>query len=204
MNDRELIESCKEGNMNAFNALYDKYCSQALRTAYLITDNKELAEDVVQETFIKCYMHISRLKDPQAFKAWFYKILTNLCYRMKAKERDNVSIEEMSDKGIQLLQHSLGLDNSMEAKEIQLMVHEAISQLKPSLKTIVILYYFNDLSIKEIAKAVGCFEGTVKSRLHSARKILMKQIEHNQIVKVHFSEINNEKEVDFNAKASLF
>lgn len=204
MDEIYLVKNCQSGDMDAFNDLYKKYSPQAFRTAYLITGSREFAEDIVQETFVKCYYEVHNLKDPKAFKAWFYRILTNLCWRLKPKEKYHISIDELSDKGLDIFQSEMGLEDSLEAKELRKIVREAINTLEPSLKTVIILYYFNNLSIREIAKVMKCFEGTVKSRLYYARKGLMRIIENNHLVEVYFNDFIEGKEYGFNEKASLF
>lgn len=86
-----------------------------------------------------------------------------------------VSTEDITEKSDELY-----LNNSVEQylqNENNRMLHYEITALEQKLKTVIILYYFNDLSTKEISKAVGCLEGTVKSRLHTARQLLKKRLE---------------------------
>ncbi len=204
MDDVELVTRCQSGDIEAFDHLYTKYSSSALKTAYLITGNRQFAEDVVQETFIKCFREMNRLKDPKAFKAWFYRILTNLCWRMKPREKVHLSIEALSDQGLDAFVNDSGLNDPMEAKELQKIVMGAVDSLDTPMKAVIILYYFNDLSIKEIAKAMKCLEGTVKSRLYYGRKQLKKIIEKNTLISVYFDQFIEGKEFGYNEKASLF
>lgn len=189
--------------MKAFDALYKKYCPQALRTVYLLTRNSHLAEEIVQEAFVKCYREIGKLKDPQAFKAWFYRIVTHLCWRMKPKGKSHGSIEEMSDLGVEAFRSELNLGDALEAKELQKMVMHTIDSLEPPMKTVIILYYFNELSVKEIAGVLKCFEGTVKSRLYYGRKQLEKIICNNDAMRSYLSDFTNRKEFGYHEKASL-
>ncbi len=203
MDEVSLIKSLQQGNSIAFQELYRLYSDQALRTAYLITGNKELSEDVVQEAFIRCYKDLHKLKDPVAFKAWFYRILTHLCLRMKPKEKQHVSIDEMRDMGYEICQNEWELADTVEANELQKVVWQAVNQLEPVLKTVIVLYYFNELSIKEIAKMMQCFEGTVKSRLYHGRKRLMKIIDLGNPMKAYSDIPINRKGNSFYEKASL-
>ncbi len=173
MIDKDLIQKCKSGDISAFERLIEAYSQKAFRTAYFIIKRKDLAEDLVQETFIKCYIDLPKLKNVEAFNAWFYKTLVHMSWRMSKRERLNFSLDETNVhkefyKDYERLEDYIIL--SAERKERNLQIYNAINNLKPLLKTTIILYYFNDLSIKEISKIQGCLSGTVKSRLNTARK----------------------------------
>lgn len=174
MDDINLIQRCKEGDLDAFNVLFKKYSVQAVRTVYLITGQKAIAEDIVQEAFIKCYSEIKKLKHPEAFHSWFYRLLTRICWRYCSKEKSNLSTE-INYNCKDTISDNYTLSDITEKSEIRELVNKALDKLSIPLKTTVILYYYNELSIKEISRALGCFEGTVKSRLHNARKLLKKE-----------------------------
>jgi RNA polymerase sigma-70 factor (ECF subfamily) len=72
---------------------------KALKTAYLITGNKHIAEECVQEAFFQCYQKIYQLKNPQAFESWFYRILTRICYDYIKKNKNNISLEALKEAG---------------------------------------------------------------------------------------------------------
>jgi len=173
--DQELVMLLQKGDLTAFDELFAKYQHMAVRTAYLITGNRAICEDIVQETFINCYRNIGKLKNPQGFRAWFYRILTRAAWRYgKAAGREipTANIWEEADK--------TDTDNSPGADlqaDMSRLLYTEITRLQPKLKTVVVLYYFNGLTTKEIAKAVGCLDGTVKSRLYTARQNLKKSME---------------------------
>lgn len=176
MDQRQLVNHCRSGDLDSFEELYRLYRQKALGTAYLIAGRKNLAEDIVQEAFILCYSQIRRLKNPDAFSTWFYRLLVRVAWRMSAKQKSTLSYED-GDAG----QGELPPDPSADGGnpdffDDRILVREAVKKLSPQLKTVVIMYYFNELSIKEIARVLDCFEGTVKSRLHKARKMLEKEL----------------------------
>ena len=140
MDEENIVRRMINGDMDAFGELMEKYERPALRAAWLISGNAADSEDIVQETFTACYLNRKKLRDPAAFKTWFYRILTNCI--MKEEER---------------------------------ILYEAVEKLPPKQKTVLILYYYNDMPIREIARVCGVFEGTVKSRLFHAKEQL-KQI----------------------------
>ncbi|MDQ7094665.1 RNA polymerase sigma factor [Desulfosporosinus sp. PR] len=155
--------------MNSFSEIYNLYKKKALGTAYLISNQKGIAEDIVQESFIECFRKIQTIKNPEAFEAWFYKILVRTGWRMVKKQNFFLLMDEQKIEG---LSTTIDFNSELDNFETNLMVHEALTQLSLPLKTVVILYYFNDMTIEEISKVLGCFPGTVKSRLHKARLLL--------------------------------
>lgn len=165
----------QNGDLSAFDEIFENYKTKALRTAYLITQNNSICEDIVQEAFIQCYNNIKKLKKPSVFRSWFYKILTRTAWKYAKDLHKEVSTENITEKS-----DELNINNSVEQylqNENNQMLHYEITALEQKLKTVIILYYFNDLSTKEISKVVGCLEGTVKSRLHTARQLLKKRLE---------------------------
>ncbi|MDP4183373.1 MAG: RNA polymerase sigma factor [Bacillota bacterium] len=158
--------------------LFGSYFSKAVRYSFLITGRKDLSEDVVQETFVECYKDIKYLKDQEKFRPWFYRILVRTSWRMKAKEKHAVSLEVLDDVGRSAIdsKDDEQFNRIMNSRESSRMLRSALEKLSLPLRTTVILHYYNDLSIKEIAQILNCFQGTVKSRLHTARKLLEKQL----------------------------
>lgn len=168
-----LIKHCQLGDLESFEQLYKIYSKNAMGTAYLIAGHKGIAEDIVQEAFFQCYKEIKRLKEPKAFDVWFYKLLVRLAWKMSSKYKDTL----LTEKRIYEDSCYDGIFNhEKNVVEDRLAVHEAVEKLSPTLKTVIVLYYFNDMTIKQISMVLGCFQGTVKSRLHNAKKFLEKEL----------------------------
>lgn len=170
LHEKELIINVQKGDISAFEQLFELYKSKALRTVYLMTRNKDVGEDILQEAFVICYTSIKDLKNPEYFKTWFYRILTRTTWRYMKKERELIPIEDISDKLVSNYEKS-PLEK-LEQKESSTLLYQEILKLNPKLQTTLILYYYNEFSVKEIAKIMGCFEGTVKSRLYTGRSRL--------------------------------
>lgn len=160
MNEEILIPKIQAGDTAAFTQLYRQYSVKAYRTALLITGNIQTAEDTVQETFVQCCRTLNKLKSPHAFGSYFYRILTRTAWKLSSKDRLCLPLED-----------TILADISSEDKSYS-ELYAAIASLDIKLRTTVILFYFNDLPIKDIAKITGTLEGTVKSRLHTARRKL--------------------------------
>ena len=171
----DLIKRCQLGDLNSYSELYQLYSKNALGTAYLISDRKGIAEDIVQEAFIQCFNKIKSLKIPETFEVWFYKILVRTGWRMVKKYNNFIPMDDENMEGL-----SIGINSGLDASETSIIVKEALESLSLPLRTVVILYYFNDMTIKEISEVLGCFQGTVKSRLHNARKQLYETLNENE------------------------
>lgn len=178
MEKTDLIKSCQQGDLDSFSELYRIHRKKALGTAYLISNQKGIAEDIVQETFIECFKKIKNIKDPQAFEAWLYKILVRTGWRMVKKHNRFIP---MDDQNMEQLSTTMDSNSELDASETNMMLNEALAHLSLPLKTVVILYYFNDMSIEQISNVLGCFQGTVKSRLYNARIKLHEVFKENEL-----------------------
>lgn len=175
MEDEILVQQLKKGSREAFDLLYEKYKNLVIRTAYLITGNKPDSEDAAQETFVKVYLHISELKNDAGLKPWMMQILLRTAYRIgkkRSREVPNEEIDSLSEG--QAVLSPLGQMIKQEEAE---MIFRAVEALPVKQRTVVVLYYYNELSVAEIAEMLACREGTVKSRLHTARKLLKGKLE---------------------------
>ncbi|HEX9059305.1 MAG TPA: RNA polymerase sigma factor [Clostridia bacterium] len=194
-----LIEQCKKGDMEAFNALFKKYSVKAMRTAYLITGRRDLSEEIVQESFIKCYKEISKLKEPATFSLWFFRMLTRISWRYCSKEKPHISIDSLEENSSFLCSSGDRINDTVENREVRQLIYTALCKLSKPLKTTVILYYYNELTVREISKVMKCFEGTVKSRLYHARKLICKELGRKEFEGYNFNKLTG-KECSAGAK----
>ncbi len=170
MQESELVIKVQKGDMKAFEQLFDLYKHKALRTIYSMTRDKDVSEDIVQEVFVSCYTSIRDLQNPEYFKTWFYRVLTRTTWRYMDKEKRLIPVEEILEKSEDSYENS-SLEK-LEIKESSELIYKEIIKQKPKIQTTLILYYYNEFSVKEIAEIMECFEGTVKSRLHTGRREL--------------------------------
>ncbi|WP_064200294.1 RNA polymerase sigma factor [Brevibacillus brevis] len=175
MDEWELIAKCQENEPEAFEQLVKPYLAMAYRTAYLIIHDKHLAQDAVQEGLIEAYQHIDRLdkKRGMAFRNWLYRIITFRALNLVRKQKPVVEYEEMIPE-----EATTPLDNVIQREE-QRQIWQAIRSMKAEHRAVIILYYYEGFSVSEIAKITGSFEGTVKSRMHKARKLIAQQLDKN-------------------------
>lgn len=170
MTEEALVRQLKEGDKTSFDLLYEKYKNMALRTAYLITGNLSDSEDVVQDTFVKVWLHCRELKNESGFRAWMMQILVRTAYKSgkrKSRELPDEEILQKADKsqGVSSIERAI-------AREEAEMIAGAVRSLPIKQRTVVALYYYQECSVSEIAAMLGVLEGTVKSRLYTARKLL--------------------------------
>lgn len=153
---------------NLFIETVDKNRTAMFRLAYSIVLNKEDAEDSVSECILKAYSHLADLKNIKKMKAWLFQILVNeskTCLRKKKR------IELVADSSV-FLEKEQTTDSPYDLLEF-------VCQLEENFKEVIILYYFEDFRVKEIAKILDISEGTVKSRLFRAREELKRFLQNN-------------------------
>lgn len=169
--DAELVSRIREGDSEAVVALYDRYKKRLFRTALAITDDQGAAEEMLQDCFLKAYRSLSRVDCSAPLGPWLHRIVVNLSYNWVVKRRPwFVSVEEMIDRLVVAPQ--LSPEHAYERKELHRRLHEAINSLNIHHRLVVMLFYLQGFSLTEIAYILECPVGTVKSRLHHARKIL--------------------------------
>lgn len=172
--EAHLVAQMKNGSKEAFDALYERYRNKVFRMAYLIVGNIADSEDIAQETFVKCYLHCQELRNNEHFKTWLYQILHRTAWLYVKKKK-----REMPDDAIEERLEGKSSDDSLEliiASEESRQICEAVRKLHIKYRMVIIYYYFNHMPIKEIAKICRCTEGTVKSRLYTARQQLKKSL----------------------------
>ena len=169
-----LVRRMQAGDHDAFDQIFGLYQNRLLRTAWLISGNRADSEDIVQETFVKCYCNCGKLKDPAVFSTWLYQILTRTAWRYGRKRNRETPVEQFFQDLGQAPEDS-PLEQVLR-REVREDLYRSILKLDQKQRTVVILYYFNELSTREISRVAGCLEGTVKSRLYAARKALEKSL----------------------------
>lgn len=176
----ELVERCQHGDRFAFEELFMLYRDDVFRFAFLVVRDTSLAQDVVQEAFLKVFRSIAKFQFRSSFKSWLYRVAVNeaitILRRRKIKE------ELDPTPGATLGQGALPPSRDWQPEEAALdseerrLLHFAIDQLDAVHRSVVVLKYFHEFSDTEIATVLGCPPGTVKSRLHRARELLRHQM----------------------------
>lgn len=183
--DRALTVRMIDGDEAAFDEIYHSYSGKLYRMAYFITGNRSDSEDILQETFVKCFLHRKELKQPERLESWLYQILVRTAWRSEKKKKGK---KELSFDGILDSEEDTGMAERIQRSDgeeplLQILKAEgsvelwdAVNGLGMKHRTVILLYYYNDFSTKEIARMTGTLEGTVKSRLHKARVLLRERL----------------------------
>ena len=174
-----LIEDLRAGDMTALAVLVEKYKRLVYRIAFQITKNHEDANDVMQDTFLKVYESIHSFRQESAFETWLYRIVVNQAMNLVKRQERRRESPLSGTTEIQIrpdLKQASDLRNNphvnVERKELQRQVTQAVNSLPMKHRMVVILHEFEGLTHPKIASILNCSEGTVRSRLHYARKKL--------------------------------
>lgn len=181
LSDQHYINQIVQGDTSVFGVLVDRYKEMIFTLALKMIKNREEAEEVSQDTFIKIYNSLNKFKGDSKFSTWIYKIAYNTCLdRLKKnkKEENSISIDEFSDHLVKTLDNAL---SALEEKERKQTIQNCLNLLSREENFLLTLYYFDDQNLDEIAKIMGINSNNVKVKLFRSRKklavILKKQLE---------------------------
>jgi RNA polymerase sigma factor (sigma-70 family) len=178
LNEVRLIKMALKGDNMAFSSLINPYIKQAHQTAFLLLHDYSLAEDAVQEALIQVNIALKRYKPLKgSFKTWFTRIVINCALKIYRKHRPAI---ELKDNQFQDTNSSIER-NYLASEETQLIM-KCVKQLKTKYQSVIVLFYFQEMSIKEISDTLGIREGTVKSRLFTSRELLKKMLQKNDVI----------------------
>jgi RNA polymerase sigma-70 factor (ECF subfamily) len=166
-----LVERMQSGDFDAFEEFFNTYKRPIYATAMAITRDPFLAEEVLQDCFVKAYRVRDRLRTDVSPLPWLQRVATNLCYTRVARRR---TLAEPITSLITNLVTDLTSrpEQIVESREIVEVLQRGIDALPPKQQTAVILYYLHGYSLAESAEIAECNVGTMKSRLHYALKAL--------------------------------
>lgn len=169
--EAQLVARAKEGDIEAFEVLYEKHKGSVYRTALAITRDRQAAEEILQDSFLRAFQHIDNVHDGAPMAPWLYRIAINLSYSWtKKRSRWLTSLEQVVDRLAAAPRNSP--EHAMEQNELQQLMREAIDQLDFRQRATIVLFYLEEFSLAEIAEIMDCPVGTVKSRLYYGREKL--------------------------------
>lgn len=183
LNDNDLISRVLNGDQQAYAGLVTRYQNYVFTLALRFTKNREDAEEVSQDIFIKAYRALADFRGASKFSTWLYTIVNTTCITFLRKKRlevhslDNEKVFEVADN-----QDSGMRANQVEQKSRTAMVNQAISMLSPDDAEVITLFYKGEQTLEEIARILGIEANTAKVRLHRARTRLKEKME------THFAE----------------
>ena len=187
--DLSLVRRVKKGDYQAFDLLVLKYQSRIIATAFKYVKERQLAEDIAQEAFIKSYKSIDSFREESSFYTWVYRITVNTAknYLVSSKRKNEVMVSDLSEND-SFYPEKINVDSPQEilkASELRDLILEALSSLGEETRTALSLREFDGLSYEQIAEIVKCPVGTVRSRIFRGREIIedaiSKHMEKNSI-----------------------
>ena len=170
--DELLVLRCQEGDAGAFDELVGRWQERLWRHAWRLTGSRDAAWDVLQEAWITVSRDIRRLQDPAAFPTWAYRITSNRCHDWIRRQRRRRGADKAYAEGADRVE-----DETRGAHQRSADLEQALKRLPGRDRAILSLRYEEDFDTAEIAEILHIPQGTVKSRLHYARKRLRKYLE---------------------------
>jgi len=171
-----LVAKAQGGNQKALDEVVNMVSGYIYYYCLTLLGDEEKSKDAVQDILLTILKKLDSLADPKAFLGWIKTITSNYCKTKLTRSKDNLSLDEgtwdFADENEQICP-----SKSAETSEVCGYVREAVKALPQLLRESVMMFYFNQMSVKEIAETLEVNENTVKSRLHSARKTMKKHLE---------------------------
>jgi len=178
MKDAELVQQVINGNNNAFRFLVSKHQRLVLHVVGRVVQQQDEVEDICQEVFIKVFKTLNRFRGDSRLSTWIAKIAynTSITHIRKRNRRGEQSYDEQP--GLIIAEEDKGLNQySVEKEEAKRYLLECIEQLPVNYRTVLTLFHLEEFSYKEIEQITEMPEGTIKSYLSRARKILKEKLE---------------------------
>jgi len=179
--DERLIARVREGDFAAFEVLYNKYKGEVYRTSLAIIQDKDAAEDILQDCFLKLYTNIDKIDGSIPLSLWLHRVTVNLSYNWAIKHSRWLNFLKGMLEGL-VASNPTSPESILEKKELSHIVREAIDSLKFEHRVVLILFYLKNFNLKEIAYILNCPIGTVKSRLYYGRKNLKRKLMSDRIL----------------------
>jgi len=181
VSELELVRQCQTGSAEAFDELVTRYRTRVFAMIYNMVHNEQDAWDLAQDSFVKAWRSIKRFRGRSSFYTWIYRIVMNVTIDwLRKKQIKGAGLE--FDEAIQLTQIDPASRTApkadplpharMERSEIRARIDEAIKQLSPDHRAVILMKEIEEMQYHEIAETLGCSIGTVMSRLFYARRKL--------------------------------
>jgi RNA polymerase sigma-70 factor (ECF subfamily) len=181
---KKRIKQVKKGDQNAFAEIVDLYKDKIYQLCYRMLGNAHEAEDIAQEAFIRAFVNIHTYDMSKKFSTWLYRIATNLSIdRIRKKKPDYYLDAEVSGTDGLTMYSQVSAEGALpedelETMELQATIQQEILKLPDKYRTVIVLKYIDELSLKEIGDILDIPIGTVKTRIHRGREALRKQLRH--------------------------
>jgi RNA polymerase sigma-70 factor, ECF subfamily len=181
---KNRIRQLKNGDQNAFAEIVEFYKDKVFQICYRMLGNRHEAEDIAQEAFIRAYVNIHSYDLNKKFSTWLYRIATNLSIdRIRKKKPDYYLDAELAGSDGLTMYSQVAADvtlpeDELETMELQELIQAEILKLPDKYRSVIVLKYIEEFSLKEIGEILDLPVGTVKTRIHRGREALRNQLRH--------------------------
>jgi RNA polymerase sigma-70 factor (ECF subfamily) len=181
VSELDLVKRCQAGEADAFDELVVRYRTRIFGMIYNMVHNEQDAWDLAQDSFVKAWKSMKRFRGQSSFYTWMYRIVMNVTIDWLRKKQikgagaefdDSIQLKEIDPASKTVPKPDALPYERMQQTEIRAQIDNAISQLTPEHRAVILMKEIEDMQYHEIAEALGCSIGTVMSRLFYARKKL--------------------------------
>ena len=174
MDDQQAIRFMKKGDIGGLEVLVVRYQVKAIYTAFLITRNEQLAEDIVQETFLQIYRRIQRFDEKRPFEPYLLRSVVNAAINYIERDAHCMPLENEQDLSHtnDILAQAGKTEDEVEYKQLKAEIYQALEKLSPRQRMVIVQRYYLEMSEKEMSETLSVAPGTIKWLLNSARQRL--------------------------------
>jgi RNA polymerase sigma-70 factor (ECF subfamily) len=179
MEENQIVKVAQQGDKEAFSMLVKAYQNKVFSLAVNIVRNRETADDLAQEIFLKAYLSLPSFRFQSEFGTWLYQIAINHIrdyLRKHKKEKDNLRLDDIAEPGAEEKEASLKLAENQEEKRRKALLRQILEEMPEKYRLILSLRDIEGLTYEEMGKILKLSPGTVDSRLHRARRLLRKKL----------------------------
>jgi len=170
MEDLQAIRRLKRGDMGGLECLIARYQEKALRVAFLITHNELMAEDVVQDAFVRFYQRADRFDESRPFEPYFMRCVVNAALNLVEREKKGRSFaDEDASELEELIEQAASVEEQVEFNALKWQIREALAKLCPRQRAVIVQRYYLEMSEQEMSEALDSPAGTIKWLLNAAR-----------------------------------
>jgi len=170
LEDLQAIRRLKRGDIGGLECLIARYQGKALRTAFLITHDELMAEDVVQDVFVRFYQRADCFDESRPFEPYFMRSVVNAALNSIEREKKIHSFDEEDTSEIEyLLERAASVEEQVEFNTLKWQITEALAKLPPRQRAVIVQRYYLDMNEREMSEALDAPLGTVKWLLNAAR-----------------------------------
>src|SRR2546423_2491160 len=175
--EADVIAACQQGDREAFRQLFETYKDRVYQIAlYFFGGDEAQAADITQQVFLKLFTKIAQFRSEGEFTTWLYRLTANACVDEQRKHRRLSQFDETYT--YEQAQGTEAQETSFARRERAARVKQAVAELKPKLRVVVLLKYYEELSYEAMAVPLGCSTGTGASRLNRGHKALARSLSH--------------------------